>query len=136
MIADKLLSCLDGVKQTGSDRWVAKCPSHEDKTPSLAISEADERVLVHCFGGCDVESVMSSVGLTLSDLFPESIKSHRSERRPIPATDILRCIRDDSTFILLCANAIAGNMELNEKEFELLAQARLRIQAAVKAGGI
>ena len=37
MLADKLLSRVDGVRSTGQDRWQARCPAHDDKTPSLAI---------------------------------------------------------------------------------------------------
>ena len=31
MIADALLSCLDGVRRTGADRWLARCPAHDEK---------------------------------------------------------------------------------------------------------
>jgi len=34
--ADILLARLDGVKRTGPDRWIARCPAHDDKRPSLA----------------------------------------------------------------------------------------------------
>src|SRR5262245_22947372 len=30
--------------------WMARCPAHNDRTPSLSISEGDDgKVLVHCF---------------------------------------------------------------------------------------
>ena len=46
MIADTLLSRLEGVRRTGVDRWLAKCPVHDDKHPSLGIKESDsDRVL-------------------------------------------------------------------------------------------
>jgi hypothetical protein len=32
--------------------WIARCPGHEDRTPSLSIIERDGKVLIHCFGGC------------------------------------------------------------------------------------
>jgi putative DNA primase/helicase len=33
--------------------WVARCPAHVDRTPSLSIREADDgRLLLHCFAGC------------------------------------------------------------------------------------
>jgi len=53
MLADKIITRLDGVKSTGQDRWIAKCPSHEDKSPSLTIREVDDRLLIHCFAGCE-----------------------------------------------------------------------------------
>ncbi|HIK68234.1 MAG TPA: DNA primase, partial [Flavobacteriales bacterium] len=46
---NNLINRLDKVKQTGKDRYIARCPSHEDRSPSLAIREVDDRVLIHCF---------------------------------------------------------------------------------------
>ena len=39
-------------------RWFAKCPAHDEKTPSLSIREIDGKVLVHCFGGCPSTAVL------------------------------------------------------------------------------
>ena len=64
MSANILLSQLDGVKRTGTGRWLARCPAHADKHPSLAIRELDDgRVLANCFAGCSIESVLSAVRL-------------------------------------------------------------------------
>jgi hypothetical protein len=79
---DRVLDRLDGVRRNRAG-WSAKCPAHEDRSPSLSIAEGDDgRVLVHCFGGCDALSVVHSIGLALTDLFPERIKStmNREER--------------------------------------------------------
>lgn len=68
---DILLSRLDGVKGN-SPRYMAKCPSHEDKSPSLRVTSLDDgRVLIHCFAGCSAADVVASVGLELGDLFPK-----------------------------------------------------------------
>ena len=66
---ERILSLLDGVRKTGDGRWIAKCPSHEDQSPSLAIREADDRVLLHDHAGCSPEEICSALGITLSDLF-------------------------------------------------------------------
>ena len=42
MSADVLLSILEGVKRTGPGRWMARCPAHGDKSPSLSIRELDD----------------------------------------------------------------------------------------------
>jgi hypothetical protein len=56
-----------------SARWEARCPAHNDRTPSLSISLAPEgHLLVHCHAGCPTEAVMSAVGLEMSDLYPSS----------------------------------------------------------------
>jgi len=54
MITDKILPLLDKVKKKGDNSWVVCCPAHDDKSPSLAIREVDDRLLIHCFAGCTV----------------------------------------------------------------------------------
>jgi hypothetical protein len=50
--------------------WQAKCPAHDDHTPSLSINKGtDGCTLLHCHAGCPTESVLSAVGLTPRDLF-------------------------------------------------------------------
>lgn len=67
-----LLLCLTGVTKT-ADGWRARCPAHDDRQPSLSISEgADGRVLLHCHAGCSTESICQSLGLSVSDLFQSS----------------------------------------------------------------
>lgn len=90
MSAETFLSCLEGVKRTGAYRWLARCPAHADKHPSLAIRELDDgRVLAHCFAGCPIESVLTAVGLTLTHLHPPRAPDYvcKPERRPLPALE-------------------------------------------------
>lgn len=64
--------------------WVARCPAHDDRGPSLAVAEGDDgRVLAHCFAGCDVQQIVNSVGLEVSDLFERGAEQHlvRGRRR-------------------------------------------------------
>jgi hypothetical protein len=93
---DLLLSRLAGARKTRSNCWVARCPSHEDRSPSLSVRElADGRVLVHCFAGCDAGAIMAAVGLELDALFPPrpSDDGRRPrERNPFSPHDALRLI--------------------------------------------
>jgi hypothetical protein len=66
-----LLDRLERVRKAGAG-FVARCPGHLDRSPSLSIREADDgRILVHDFGGCSVLDVVASIGLKLRDLFPD-----------------------------------------------------------------
>lgn len=74
MKVDRLLSGLRKVKQTARDEWVACCPSHDDKSPSLSIKETSEgMVLIHCFAGCSPLEVLGAVGMTFEDVMPERL---------------------------------------------------------------
>jgi hypothetical protein len=70
-LAAPLLSRLEGVRPAGSGRWYARCPAHPDDSPSLSIWDHGHKVLVHCFAGCDPTDVLTAVGITWRDLYPD-----------------------------------------------------------------
>lgn len=50
--------------------WEAVCPCHDDKKPSLRLTETPEgNVLVYCHAGCKTDDVLSALGLKYADLF-------------------------------------------------------------------
>jgi hypothetical protein len=69
MTAAELLGKLDGVRSRGTGKWSARCPAHQDKSPSLSIHEGERGVLVKCFAGCTVTDITGALGLRLADLF-------------------------------------------------------------------
>src|SRR5688572_25695209 len=59
-----ILPKLKGVKRTKPGHWMARCCAHEDRSPSLSISEiAGGRVLLHCFTGCSYEALLAALGI-------------------------------------------------------------------------
>ncbi|HEV8715784.1 MAG TPA: hypothetical protein VGX03_23515 [Candidatus Binatia bacterium] len=65
---------LSDVRSTGNG-YIARCPAHDDQHPSLSISTGkDGQVLINCHASCTAEQIVSAVGLTLADLFPEDGK--------------------------------------------------------------
>lgn len=48
--------------------FMARCPAHEDSTPSLSITEKDGKILLNCLAGCDIKNVLGAAGLTFEDL--------------------------------------------------------------------
>jgi hypothetical protein len=62
-LPDDVAAELNGLKQSG-DGWVARCPTHEDRNPSLKLTVTDTgKVLVHCHAGCDQTAVLAALGL-------------------------------------------------------------------------
>lgn len=75
---DKVLATLDRVKPAGAGQWKARCPSHDDRNPSLSIKEGDNgAVILHCFAGCETADVVAAMGLQLADLFPPKDRTSR-----------------------------------------------------------
>jgi len=133
MSTGTLLSQLAGVKKTGVNRWLALCPAHPDKRPSLAVRELDDgRVLVHCFAGCGVEKVLNAVGLEFDALYPEKLISHclHPERHPFNAKDILEAVGNEALIVSVAASTIARGETLVEDDCERLMLASRRLQTA------
>jgi hypothetical protein len=138
MTVETLLSRLEAVKQTGPGRWIARCPAHSDKSPSLAIRELDDgRVLLHCFGGCSVESILDAIGLTFDALFPPRSLEHRCkpERRPFPAADVLRCLSQEALITASCGISMLNGVFASDDR-ERLITAVSRVQSALAAAGM
>ena len=109
---------------------------HEDRSPSLAIREADDRVLVHCFSGCSVDEVVAAVGLEISDLFPPRTSSSKPLSRPFPAADILRCLIGEITFLVICADDLSQGKKLDQEDMDRLLLSSSRFRSALTAGGL
>src|SRR5262249_45556705 len=65
MIASQILQLLCNVHARGSDRWIATCPAHEDRTPSLAITHKPDKVLIKCWAGCHIVDIVEAIGIKL-----------------------------------------------------------------------
>jgi hypothetical protein len=60
MNAETIAKALGGRK--AGRGWAARCPAHDDRTPSLSICDADaNKVLVRCHAGCDQERVIAAL---------------------------------------------------------------------------
>lgn len=94
---ERMLNRLNGVRHA-SRGWVACCPAHGDREPSLSIGIGEEgQVLLKCFAGCSLEAIVSAVGMSVADLFPgsqvtsssdEQIRSSGSGRSSLTLLDL------------------------------------------------
>ena len=131
MSASALIERLHGVRNTGHGRWLARCPAHADRSPSLSVRELDDgRVLLHDFGGCDVESILGAVGLQFADLFPpraSALSFTRPTASRIPATDALQAIDHEAHVVAVIGADMLETREMDDPTWGRLAQAVHRI---------
>jgi putative DNA primase/helicase len=60
MTGEIIAKALGGRKAGGS--WMARCPVHDDRQPSLSIRDGDDgKVVVHCHAGCDQDRVIAAL---------------------------------------------------------------------------
>lgn len=72
ILLDVALERLDRPRRTGPS-WTARCPAHDDKSPSLRISESDRvpgMAIFYCHAGCSHESVKNA----LLSIRPETVE--------------------------------------------------------------
>ena len=112
--ADKFLPALSGVKRTGPGKWIACCPAHEDRHPSLSVRERDDgALLLICRAGCEVGDVVGAVGLDIADLFPPRDSTpgagRKPDRRPFNAGDLIDLAASEAGIAALVAcDILAG----------------------------
>ena len=130
MNAEALLSRLDKVRQTGHGQYIACCPAHDDRSPSLAVTEKDDgRVLLWCFAGCETADVLYSVGLEFHDVMPERIESEHSYRplKWINAKDALSTLDHEALVVATIGADFLKYKEIDDKTWSRLATAVNRI---------
>ena len=59
MSIERIVKALNG--RWGIGGAMARCPAHQDRTPSLSIAERDGKILLHCFAGCSYAAVVAEL---------------------------------------------------------------------------
>lgn len=73
MNVDAILGRLHGIRRSGSG-WMALCPAHQDRNPSLSINLHDGMILLHCHAGCPQQAVFEALKIGPRDLSPDAGK--------------------------------------------------------------
>lgn len=132
MIGD-LLNKLERVRRMGDNRWIACCPAHGDRHPSLNIRLADDdTILLVCrSGGCSAHDIVSAVGMNMTDLFPKTDRHHAPRQKyPFSAREILAAMVPESFCIALIGKQMSQGITPDEKTLQTLLKAVERISAA------
>jgi len=118
MNIDSFLSRLDQVKETGQGRWMACCPSHDDKSPSLSIKQLEcGKILIHCFAGCGAFDVLDSINFSMSDLFADAWKPTKPPRWAAL----------DATIVIIAKDNIRRGINLNDEDMKRYREASRRL---------
>lgn len=58
----------------------AACPVHGGRSKtSLSITDARDRLLIHCHAGCDFASILNALGITVADVFKDGRPDPRAK---------------------------------------------------------
>lgn len=80
MTLEKLIRALQA--RAAGRGWTARCPAHDDRTPSLSITESLGKILVHCHAGCPQDQVIDR--LRSMGLWPEPARAFSPMTRSGP----------------------------------------------------
>lgn len=135
MALHDLLNTLEKVKKTGANRYIALCPKHGDKRPSLTITETDAGVvLIKCWAGCGAAEILASVGLEFSDLYPPRTDSHGNKpvKRPWNPYDVLQIMAFEASICRIAAGDIARGIPLSREDQQRVMVSCDRLNRAVE----
>jgi hypothetical protein len=92
-------------RRVGSDQANIRCPAHLDRTPSLGVKLAEDRILLKCHAGCETERILEALDLTWKDLFARRSRPTVEELarvKKLPVSFLADKLRLSSTFALSC----------------------------------
>jgi hypothetical protein len=104
-----ILSRLAGVRRTSSG-FRARCPAHDDKCPSLSVREGHHGILIRCWAGCELQSVVDALGLRVSDLFYDAVPTS-------PRQVVIRRVHVDRIRIAFNFDMAAVNYRVQSSSF-------------------
>ena len=116
MSIQKVVDRLDFCKSAGANKWMARCPAHDDRGPSLSLTEKPHKVtgeltpLIYCHAGCSSEDVLAAVGLGWEDVLPEKLEHNPAQRTRTPQKSL-----DEWKVEIVMADLAAGK-KLSEQD--------------------
>jgi hypothetical protein len=99
----------------------------------LSVRETDDgRTLLNCFAGCEPQSVLGAVGLSMQDLFPAAHADHRypPTRSRMPAAEALALVDHEITVTELILRDVIAVRTVDAEQLHRLTLAVERISSA------
>jgi hypothetical protein len=130
----QLLERFDKLKQTAPDRWIACCPAHDDKSPSLHIKDAGDKLLVRCFAECSFRDIADAIGAQPSQFFAGGYDRRDFDKKHrVPWRDVVEVIRGEMWVLMTFSSALRKGQPLTDADHKRLIQAGSRIEQAWRA---
>jgi len=133
MSVEAILMMLEGVKSSGTNRWMALCPVHGDRSPSMGIKECDDgTVLMNCFAcGANGVEIAEAAGVSSSELFPPDSSRPAGPNREQRAT-----IETDKVVMLIYEADKNGGREQSLADYRRYKLAKERYAAMTSRGSV
>jgi len=119
MTNPKLPGFLDRLETVRKSRtgFIARCPAHEDRSPSLSIGEGDDgKILIHCFAGCSAPDICAAIGFDLVDLFPDKPMQSNGHRHRIDYKALVFHLRHEAYVLSAAAHSVQQGIPLTEDD--------------------
>lgn len=86
----RLIERLDGVRETGPGRWLARCPAHDDRHASLTVAQGHKGAVATCHAGCSTHDIAKALDVPLAEWFdPEPPPLPANTPRALPTLEQL-----------------------------------------------
>lgn len=133
----RILPHLQKVKRISEGRYVAICPCHNDKNPSLAVTlKPDGVTLIHCFGcGASGLDICNALGIAPAALFPPSDnpRYEKQNKQGFSAWQLLHVLERDLLVVLVAANRyLIGSERPRQSDVDYLKNVCVRINDALQ----
>jgi len=137
---EKVLTALgDSVRARGNGKWTAKCPAHDDRTPSLSISvDPNGTVGVKCWVGCTFEAIADSLSLKASDFFADKIKAPFTfgAKMDYFTGEAIKALYDEILFIHIACNDIVSGRGIKKSDLARTEKAMGRLNVIYEYLGL
>lgn len=87
LVRSRLQGLSTRIESDRGDDFMAQCPSHDDRTPSLHVSTDDGGdAVIYCHAGCAPEVVLDAIGLRFTDLFVDFAAGFEKPDEAVPGS--------------------------------------------------
>ena len=134
-ILAELSTKLNKFRRISEGRYIACCPVHGDKNPSLGITLKDNgKWLINCLScGANGQAVCDVLGIDVTALFPPN-DNPRYEKQPrigFSAWQLLHAIQPDLVRLLVIANMLREIEALTEEDRAFIASLVIRLSDGI-----